>query len=217
MPRQPLTALKYDLVTGESTRSSQARYERLDSGLEVVSTLLGGKGAILSRVLTLKGMIELASTTESTIEINLNNALAIGNKTLPYSIHRTLRTSSVRNTTALSGDLAALMQPQPGGRFSYVHSFEDEYSSSAALGARRVATSTFNVSCDVANPAGASTLHHQLRGKYLHIVCEGTNREGGTFTNQFAFLLDSQIYLRLAASNRRGETKYTLTGVEYAR
>ena len=216
-PAAPLAVLKFDLVTGRSTRSSQSRYERLDSGLLGVSTLLGGKGAILSRVLTLKGMVELASTTESTIEIELSNTVAVGKMFFPYSIHRTLRTSSVRNTTVLSGDLAALIQPQAGTRFSYAHSWENEYSSSAAFSSKKVVTNTFNVTCGVANPADVSTLHQQLRGKYLRVVCEGTNREGETFTNEFAYLLDSQIYLRLAASNKLGQTKYTLTGVEYVR
>jgi hypothetical protein len=215
-PAPLLTRVRSGYTAASETRSSDAHYQRLGDGLVGITTILSGKDAILTRVLTLAGLIELVSTSESAVEINTNLTLPIGRAFLPFEIRQTSHASSVRNTTGLSGDLASLVYPKPGTSFSYVQKWNAQVTSSTgAFSSKKTVAGEFKVSCVAKESLDAAMLHEGFKGKYLPVTCTGSNQQGAIFTDEFAYLLDSQIYLRLSGSNKFGRTEYKFSGAEY--
>src|SRR5690349_10420932 len=67
-----LRKLQFDMVMGPTTLSMDSGYEQLDNGLLGVSSIVNtNKSNQLTRMLTLRGLIELAGTSESTTDTTI--------------------------------------------------------------------------------------------------------------------------------------------------
>ena len=100
VPAAPLKALRFK-VNGSSLPLEIA-FKRLDNGLWAIAWV---GGAVNQQMITLHGMFNLAGTID--IKMKLSSGIRIHH--------------SVRKTNALSGDLATLVAPPPGARFTIEH------------------------------------------------------------------------------------------------
>ena len=212
-PAAPLRRIQFDISTGSK---SEKTYERLDNGLWGVTERLPRRGdTAIARAVTLLGIVELTSAMDVVSETTL--ALPAGKGFVPYGVTTTSQTSLSRNTKSLTGDLQALMKPEPNARVSYVHATEGLLTISGGL---RKMTKALNyetdITCSVAAAAESKSLHPALKGAYLPVTCDAKERGGSASTRTFAYLADSGIYVLLELTTGSRRETYKISGVEYA-
>jgi hypothetical protein len=215
-----LRALKVELSAGSDARPALFYFEPLDNGLWAVALIVPFPNrANVMRSITLKGLIRLALTLDLIGEFDIPLVIP-GKGFVPFSglplFKSTVKTSLVRKTTALSGDLSSLISPTPGARFSYVNAFETQTTGRGVFTTSTGSKVEVNASCvAAAELKSGTTLHPKLRGSFLPISCE--QRRGQLIeTSEYAFLIDSALYILLAITGVQDKkTTYRITDVEY--
>ncbi len=221
VPSKPTLKLKkvhFDTQNSTSKTPLISEFEYIDSHIYAIGSLIiDNKSNTLSRCVSLKGLIELACTTEATSEIQMPpiGLMVAGSFLSVFGVKQTLEINSIFNTTDLSGDLSLLTNPRAGDKFSYIHSWELKQVTKNIVSINSATTNKFYVSCFVENPVEAVMLNSKLNGMYLPVTCNGKNNAGKEFKNNFAFLLDSQMYLSLSMENTYANTNYTIKSLEY--
>jgi hypothetical protein len=195
---EPLKSIKFAVKSG----SLDFFYEPFENGLWGVAQLsTGSRGKVVQRLITLSGLIVLGGTLDALSEQDIP---VFGRA--PFSLplkHTTIRTFRAEN---LSGDLAVLTSPAPGAKFSYELSMH--------VGSR-TSDRVDKASCVVENKADAATLHPKLRGSYLPVTCEET-RDGRDSSRQYAYLVESKVYVLTNISGGFNEGSYRFAEVQYA-
>lgn len=204
----PVASLKMVKFSDEAgTPQLSAYYERLESGLWGVAHLTtAGRTGAVQRQLSLHGLVALGGTIEFSSEVEIP-IFVPGVKFLPFgSITRPIQTKSTYQAEYIKGDLSTLSNPTPGAKFSY----EVSWKSSA-----RSSNNEAKASCSVEKEMSAGTLNSKLRGAFFPITCEEV-RNGQTSTRQYAYLLESRLYVMTSIVGGANEGKFKLAEVEYA-
>ena len=177
------------------------------------------RGAIIRRALTLQGLVPLATVTEIAREYDASSVVPLGKSFFSYSVTRDLKANGTTNSTALSGDLAQLVAPAVGSRFSFEQSWDAQsmVTTSGLFGGTKTSTSSFTLkqTCAVEEERDAAVLHRNFQGKYMPVNCEGKLSNGALRIDQYAFLVDSAVYLLLSSATNGNVDKYTIADVEY--
>lgn len=213
-PQSLLRHVSGNLQSGSGTARVERYFERLDSGLWGISTAILVRGALIRNTLTLQGLVELTATTTIDRDFKADSIIPIGKLFVPYGINKNIKANGVITIASLSGDLNSLSAPVAGGKFSYIRTAigQNTITTTGVFGGTR--THTLNVTakanCSAGPEADASTLHAQLRGKYLPVKCEGETN-GSTRSEEYAYLIDSKLYVLLSS----GSDKFSIDTVEY--
>jgi hypothetical protein len=213
-PQSPLRHISGNLQGGSGTARVERYFERLDSGLWGISTAILVRGALIRNTLTLQGLVELTATTTIDRDFKADVVIPVGKLFLPYGINKNIKANAVITIASLAGDLDSVSAPAAGGKFSYMRTAtgQNTITTTGVFGGTR--THTLNVTakadCSAGPEADASSLHAQLRGKYLPVKCEG-DINGSTRIEEYAYLIDSKLYLLLSS----GSDKFSIDGVEY--
>jgi hypothetical protein len=196
-------------------------FEPQENGLWAVAFILPFPNrANVMRSITLQGLIRLALTLELLGEFDVP-LLTPGKAFVPFAglplFKSTVKTSSIRKTTSLSGDLARLISPVPGVNFSYVNAFEVQTTGKGMFTTSTGSKVEATASCVSATEVKlATTLHPKLKGSFLSVSCE--ERRGPTMEKEeYAYLVESTLYILLNTTDAQGKkTSYRITDVEYA-
>jgi len=209
IPIAPLKTVRFSVESGSTSQRLDFFYERLDSGLWGVAQLTNtGRGGVVQRQLSLEGLVLLGGTLEASSEIELPIFIP-GTRFLPFgAVKKTIQTNAVYQTESIAGDLATLTSPVAGAKFSYELSFQTRAGS-------RTVNNEVKASCSVENGADASALNPKLRGSYLPVTCE-ESRNGQASTRQYAYLVDSRLYVVTAILSGANKGVYKFSEVEYA-
>ena len=220
-PPALLRVVRGEIESGSTKPKAERYFERLENGLWGVTLLIPVRGVIVRRMLTLNGIIDLATATQIAREIDVPSLVPVGKYFLSFSITKDLKTSGITNTTALSGDLGTLVSPTAGAKFSFEHAWDAQATTTTTglFGGTR--TSNISIAlkqiCTVEKEAEATELHSKLKGKYLLVACNGEFQNGKSVSKQFAFVRDSGLYLLLSSTIDGNKDTYTITDVEYAK
>jgi hypothetical protein len=190
----PLKVLRFKVSGGPLPL--EIAFKRLDNGLWAIAW---AGGAVNQQMITLHGMFNLAGTID--IKMKLSGGIRIHH--------------SVRKANALSGDLATLVAPTAGSRFTIEHNYDVEstspgivFSSSDNVKNSRIEMKSV---CATDKAIEATKLHPDLKGLYIPVTCEYQSNVATPPVSQWAYLIDSRMYVRLSS----GKETYTITDVEY--
>jgi hypothetical protein len=219
VPTVVLRRVRGVVESGGAKPSAERYFERLDNGLWGTTLVITVRGAIIRRALTLQGLVPLATVTEIAREYDASSVVPLGKSFFSYSVTRDLKANGTTNSTALSGDLAQLVAPSVGSKFSFEQSWDAQsvVTTSGLFGGTKTSTSSFTLmqTCTVEAERDATVLHGNFQGKYLPVNCEGKLSNGSTRTDQYAFLVSSAVYLLLSTATNGNVDKYTIADVEY--
>lgn len=207
--------LKIDIDSGSEITKAERHFELLDNRLVGITETLPTRNS-QARSLTLQGIIDLVWTMEVLTSGETVIPLPGGKAFLPFGVSRTIKTSLVRTTSLLSGDLPILVTPAPETPFSYEHTIDNELSRKGLLSLTSSFRIETKVTCRVKAAAEATLIHPKLLGTYLPVTCDGKDPEGPPFSRDFAYLVDSQLYILLSLTSRGRRETYKITDVEYA-
>ncbi|MES2974713.1 MAG: hypothetical protein V4757_13945 [Pseudomonadota bacterium] len=220
-PANALRRIRGVVESGDAKPVAERYFERLDNGLWGTTLVITVRGAIIRRALTLQGMIPLATVTEIAREFDASSVVPLGKNFFSYSVTRDLKANGSTNITALSGELAQLVAPASGTKFSFEHAWEAQsvVTTSGLFGGTRVSNVSLGLkqACAVENERDASTLHANFRGKFLPVSCEGKLSNGSTRIDQYAFVVDGGMYILLSTTTDGRLEKYTISDVEYVK
>lgn len=218
IPRQaPVTVLRRlsgKIDSGGTHTAVERVFERADSGLWGVTTAMIVRGALVRSVLSLQGIVELSATAAVDRDFKLDSVLPVGKTFVPYGVSRNVKANASMAVTSLSGDLEALTAPTAGGKFHYARSSagQNTVTTTGLFGGTKTMpiSVTAKAHCSAGSEADASAVHPALRGRYLPVTCD-VEFNGSSRTEEYAYLVDSALYVLLAA----GGEKYTVERVEY--
>lgn len=220
-PTAVLRRIRGEIESGSSKPRAERYFERLDNGLWGVTLLIPVRGVIVRRMLTLQGIIDLATVSQIAREIDVPGLVPIGKIFLSYSVTKDLRANGTTNSTALSGDLATLVSPSLGAKFSFEHAWDAQsiVTTTGLFGGTRTSNTslTLKQSCVSQKEGDATELHPKLKGRYLQVECEGEFLNGANVSRRYAYLTDSGLYVLLSSTIGGNKDTYTITDVEYAR
>ena len=213
--RMQLRSLKIDIDTGSETAKAERIFYPLENGLTGIMEVLPSRNS-QAQSLSLHGLIDLVWMMEMVTSSESVVPIPIGKVFVPFGINRSTKTSVLRKTSSLSGDLKSLNSPSPEMRFSYQQNIDAELTSKGLLSLSTNFRSETTVTCNVQGAVDAKTLHPKFQGAYLPVSCEGKDPKGPLIVREFAYLVDSQVYLLLSLSGGDQKEKYKITDVEYS-
>lgn len=210
-----LKTLKIDIDAGSGITKAEKSFEFLGNGLVGVTEVLPAQNS-QARSLTLQGIVELVWTMEVLTSGETVIPLPGAKAFLPFGVSRTIRTSVVRKTNTLSGELPALVVPTPQIPFSFEQTTDTELSRKGLLSLTSNFRNETKISCTVQAAADAKAIHPKLMGQYLPVTCEGKDPKGPPFVREFAYVIDSHLYILLSTTGRDRRETHKITDVEYA-
>lgn len=169
----------------------------------------------------LQGLVPLATVTEVAVELDTTSVVPIGKVFLPFGIKSSIKSGGNTSVNQLSGELEKMTAPTPGVKFPVDYAWDANVVSttSGLFGGTKASSFSFSVKqiCTADKESEASTLHARLQGKYRKVTCDGTLSNGATRSEEYAFLVDSDLYLLLSTTTNGRTDRYTIAEVEYAK
>lgn len=221
-PQAPLKLIRMMQKGSRGETAQEWHYQRLESGLWGVTHLIPNPVrptiGMLRQTIAIHGLAELAWLDESSPYTINQPRVAIDQAFRPFAINNTLRARHIGTVTELGGNIVALITLSPGVGFSFSRSFETatKIPGEKPLSTQiKKATGSNTISCTTtATPETAATLHLDLKGAFLRLICNTEGREGST---ERAFLLDSGVAILVSATFADGHTEpFIITEVHYS-
>ncbi len=221
VPTALLRSVKGVVESGSSTSQAVRYFERLDNGLWSSTLELGTKKGIVRKSLMLQGIVPLATVTEIAVELDTTSVVPIGKVFLPFGIKSSVKSGGSTSVNQLSGELEKMMAPAAGVKFPLDYGWDGRVVSttSGLFGGTKASSLSLSVKqvCTADNELEASTLNPRLLGKYRKVTCDGALSSGATRSEEYAYLVDSDLYVLLSSTINGRTDRYTIAEVEYAR
>lgn len=193
----------------------------LASGLAgiVEKTALGStntQGQGVSRSLSLCGLVTLLAEGRIQMETATSTVLPAGPLFVPFGFQSSAQANDRTRLTALTSSAARLCSPRAGSQFSYTTAAEVVMKTSGLITSTQTLIQTVAAKCQVARaPEPANKIHPDLQGDQLPVACDVENADGSTTRNEYAYLVDSALYVLLRSVNPMGSVDIRYPAMGY--
>jgi hypothetical protein len=188
----------------------------LESGLlgsESVSAFREQESQGGTRGVSLCGLVGLIAESASSMTNTV--PLLVGKVFLPNGLKSTVDFNNRMRLVGFDASVPSVCAPVPGSQFTYRTEAEVTRRTSGVFTRTNTSRETVAGSCAVGNERqAASKLHPALQGDYLTVSCD-TETGGKKYKTNYAFVLDSGMYLMTQRSGEWQTSILQYTDVRY--
>ncbi len=182
-------------------------------GINVAST---GWSTIKGSRLSLAGFVDLVDAVDSEASWASSTAVSVGRVYIPFTLNTAQVSSSASRLDELSGDIGLAIKASANSSFQFRQlKITDRKSKTGWFSSSGTLKNSFVISCTVGEDKPAAELNPNLRGDYRLAKCEYKNVTGPSSRQEYAYLVDSGIYVRLFSQGSKTEFTYSVTAVDY--
>jgi hypothetical protein len=182
-------------------------------GSESVSAFREQESQGSTRGVSLCGLIGLIAESASTMQNTV--PLVVGKFFLPNGLKSTVDFNNRMRLVGFDASVPSVCAPMPGSQFTYRAEAEVTRRTSGVFTRTSTSRETVAGSCAVGNERqAASKLHPGLQGDYLTVSCD-TETGGKKYKTNYAFVLESGVYLMMQRSGEWQTSSLQYTDVRY--
>lgn len=195
-------------------------YTVLDNGLianvDSFSSTTGNLSGI-SQSITLCGLIDIVSQSSSNFEKRLTSIFPLGKIFIQFGIKTNEDFAAASRIVAFETNAANLCTPTIGSEFSYRIEMENSLKTTSFLGGTKKSRSTFEYICRAGKVMqSASQLLTSLTGDSLSVTCETTPSQSNKVKFEYAYLIDSGLFLIVSQETGSVTMKMNYSDAEYS-
>lgn len=221
LPAQ-LKMLRMRHKDAQSEIDIERHFEGLENRLWIVTDVYRGKTTRFVRWLALEGMVGLTKVVDFGGDFNSNPFVALGKLFVFMQETKNFRSQGYMNAITATGDFGAVVAPKSNEKFSFEVNLEGKNTVVISGGLFGPSTRTSEIknysatNCVVGAAQDASSLSATLRGAYLPVTCEAFDSHNDVKTiSDWAYLIESEVYVVLRYVIGRQETRYRILDAEY--